>query len=118
MEQPPEKPLKTASFVVHATRGVIRDQKVRRKVMFILLGIALLLLVAGSTFLAPLLAPHEHPGWFILFWFACGWVALTAMLLAVFDLLMIRMQARQAERGLQQRFSARAPSTESGPERD
>ena len=34
METPPEeKNLEAVSFVVHATRGVIRDQRTRRKAM-------------------------------------------------------------------------------------
>jgi len=52
MDEPAQKPLRTVSFVVHATRGIIRDQNVRRKTMFLLLVVALLLLFSGSTFLA------------------------------------------------------------------
>jgi biotin transporter BioY len=106
MDEPPGKPLRTVSFVVHATRGVIRDQSVRRKTMFILLVIALAVLFAGSTVLAPVISPREHAGWFIFFWFICGWLTLTAMLLAIFDLLMVRLEGRKAERTLRQRFSA------------
>jgi hypothetical protein len=102
---PNEKPLRTTSFVIHATRGVIRDQTTRRKVMFGLLAIALVLLFSGSTFLAPIITPREHPGWFIFFWFVCAWLTLTAMLLAIFDLLMVRLQGRKTERTLRQKFS-------------
>ena len=80
-ESPNEKSLRTASFVVHATRGVIRDHNTRRKTMFILLIIALALLFCGSTFLQTPLNHHEHPIWFLLFWLTCGWLTLTAMLL-------------------------------------
>jgi hypothetical protein len=97
-DSPEERPLRTASFVVHATRGVIRDQTTRRKTMFVLLVVALVLLFGGSTFLGSILNPHEHPGWFIFYWFVCGWLTLTAMLLALFDLLIVRAQARKAER--------------------
>jgi hypothetical protein len=101
---PDEKPLRTTSFVIQATRGVIRDQNTRRKTMFALLIAALVLLVCGSTFLQSLLAPREHPGWFILFWVACGWLALTAMLLAIFDMLIVRRDEREAERELRQKL--------------
>jgi membrane protein CcdC involved in cytochrome C biogenesis len=104
MDEPPEKELQTASFVVHTTRGVIRDQSVRRKVMFVLLIVALLLVFSGITFLSETLNPREYPGRFMLFWFACGWLALTSMLLAAFDLLMVRAQARKTERLLHERF--------------
>ena len=73
--------------------------------MFTLLVIALVLLFAGSTFLQSLLNPHQHPVWFILFWFVCGWLTLTAMLLAAFDLVRVRLDARKAERMLQGKFS-------------
>src|SRR2546426_1827749 len=107
MNEPPEKTLRTVSFVVHATRGLIRDQTMRRKTMFVLLVIALVLLFSGSTFLAPTITPREHPAWFILFWFVCGWLTLTAMLLALFDLLMVRLQARKTQRMLREDFSHR-----------
>jgi len=93
------------SFVIHATRGVIRDHNVRRKTMFVLVVIALVLLLAGSTILQPVLNPHEHPVWFILFWLICAWVAVTAMLLAIFDLLMVKSEARKAERILREKFA-------------
>jgi protein-S-isoprenylcysteine O-methyltransferase Ste14 len=105
MDEPPEKSLRMVSFVIHAIRGVIRDQNVRRKTMFVLLVVALLLLFSGSTFLAPIIGPRDHPGWFILFWFVCGWLTLTAMLLAIFDLLMVRLEGRKAQRTLRERFS-------------
>src|SRR4051812_12572280 len=105
MEEPPEKELETVSFVVHATRGVIRDQRVRRKAMLVLLVLALLLVFAGATFLSELLNPHEHLGRFLFFWLACAWITLTAMLLAAFDLLVVRAEGRKAERALRQRFS-------------
>jgi len=101
----PEKQLSILSFAAHATRGLVRDQNARRKTMFALLVIALVLLLAGSTFLQSLLNPHQHPVWFILFWFVCGWLTLTAMLLAAFDLVRVRLDARKAERMLQEKFS-------------
>jgi len=106
MDEVPEKPLQKVSFVVHATRGVVRDQNVRRKTMFILLVVALVLLFSGSTFLATTINPREHPGWFIFFWFVCGWLTLTAILLACFDMLMVRLRARKAERTLREKISA------------
>lgn len=66
--------------------------------MFALLVTALLLLFVGSTFLSSILNPREHPVWFVFYWFVCGWLTFTAMLLALLDLLVVRMQARKAER--------------------
>jgi hypothetical protein len=66
--------------------------------MFVLLVVALLLLVSGSTFLQSTLNPREHPAWFMLYWLMCAWLTLTAMLLAIFDLLTLRLEARMARR--------------------
>jgi hypothetical protein len=102
---PETKSLRAVSFVVHATRGVIRNQTMRRKTMFAVLVIALVFLFSGSTFLASMLNPQEHPMRFVLFWFICAWLTLTTILLAIFDLLMVRLEARKAQRGLQEKFS-------------
>ena len=108
---PEEKQLQTASFAIHAARGVIRDPTARRKTMFVLLLTALVLLFCGSTFLQSILSPREHPGWFIFYWVICGWLALTAMLLAIFDLLMVRLEARRARRALRSNLETESPGT-------
>ena len=99
-----EKELEPVSFVVHATRGVIRDQRTRRKAMLLMLATALLLLISGFTFLQPLLNSQEHPWRVILFWIACIWFTFTALLLALFDLLVLRLQARRAQRALREKL--------------
>ena len=98
--------MQTTSFAVHATRGLIRDQTMRRKTMFVILIVALVMLFVGSTFLQEFLNAREHPVWFTIYWFACGWLTLTAMLLALFDLLMVRMEARKTKKALQAQISA------------
>jgi small-conductance mechanosensitive channel len=102
---PEEKPLRATSFALHATRGFIRDQNARRKIMFALLVMAMLLLFVGSTFLTSILNPREHPVWTLFFWLTCVWLTLTAMLLALFDLLIVRAIARKAKRALRKEFS-------------
>jgi len=109
---PPEKRLRVAPFAIHATRGLLRDQSSRRKTMAVCLLVALVLLVAGLTFLRPWLNPHEHPWRFILFWLACAWETLLVLLLALFDLLLVRAQARAERRAFQEQV-ARAASKES-----
>ena len=103
---PDEKQLRKASFVVHATRGVIRDQNTRRKAMLFLLVLALLLLISGFTFLQPALNPQQHPWRVILFWIVCIWLTFTALLVALFDLLVLRLQARRAERALREKLKS------------
>ena len=105
-KSPEEKDLHALSFVVHATRGVIRGQNTRRKAMLFLLALALLLLISGFTFLQSALNPQEHPWRVILFWIVCIWLTFTAMLLALFDLLVLRLEARRAERALREKLEA------------
>jgi biotin transporter BioY len=101
---PNEKKLRFASFAIHAARGLVRDQKMRRTAMFWTVLVALVMLFCGATFLAPVLDPHLRPGWFIFYWLVCAWITATALLLAIFDLLLVRVQARAEKRHLAQRM--------------
>ena len=104
-EEPEEKHLQHASFAIHATRGIIRDQKVRRRVMVIVLTVALVLMISGVTLLKQILDPHQHPGWFICFWLLCAWLTVTVILISVFDLLMLTRGARSAQRRLREEMA-------------
>ncbi len=108
-ERPPnERKLRIASFAAHATRGILRDRQTRRQVMFWTVIAALVMLFVGATFLAPVLDPHVRPGWFILYWLACAWITVTAVLLAVLDLLQVRMQTREESRRLAREIAKQA----------
>src|SRR5437588_9690580 len=107
-ESPEEKNLETVSFVAHATRGVIRDQRTRRKAMVALLALAVLMLIAGFTIFQSALNPREHPWFVILFWIACVWLTFTALLLALFDLIVIRLEARRTRNALRERLESQA----------
>ena len=85
---------------------MLRDQNARRKTMFWIVIVAVLMLFCGATFLAPWLDPHVRPVWFILYWLACAWLTVTVLLLALLDLLLLRVQARAEKRGLAQKISA------------
>jgi hypothetical protein len=91
-------------FTVHATRGLLRDQQSRRKTMTVSLIIAVVLMVAGLTVLRPWLDPQEHPWRFILYWLACAWEIVLVLLLALFDLLLVRAQTRAARKLLAEQF--------------
>jgi TRAP-type C4-dicarboxylate transport system permease small subunit len=107
METPPkEKNLETVSFVVHATRGVIRDQRTRRKAMVVLLALAVLMLLAGFTVFQSALNPRDHPWFVISFWIVCVWLTFTALLLALFDLLIVRWETRRAQRALREKLES------------
>lgn len=100
------KQLDVPSFAVHSTRGLIRDRKMRRALMVGCVVVALLLIVGGSTVFNSALNPHEHPVWFILYWIACGWVTILALLLAMFDLLVVRREARAQRENLERQYAA------------
>jgi hypothetical protein len=70
--------------------------------------VAVVMLVAGLTVLRPWLNPHEHPWRFLFFWFVCAWETLLVLLLALFDLLLVRAQARAARRAIREQFSKEA----------
>src|SRR5437763_14000329 len=103
--QPPEKRLEVAPFAVHATRGVLRDPKARRKTMALLLAGALILITFGLFGANTWLEPHEHPVRFIFFWVICGWITLTALLLALLDVLLLRAEARRTRKRLGDKIS-------------
>src|SRR5215210_9117615 len=93
-DRPPTKTLWMVPFTVQLTRGLLRDQRSRRKTMGVSLLVAVMMLVAGLTVLRPWLDPHEHPWRFVFFWFACAWETLLVLLLALLDVLLVRAQAR------------------------
>jgi undecaprenyl pyrophosphate phosphatase UppP len=103
---PNEKKFRFVSFAIHATRGLVRDQSARRKTMFWIVIVAVLMLFCGATFLTPWLDPHVRPGWFILYWLVCAWITVTAVLLALLDLLLVRAQVRAEKRTLARKISA------------
>ena len=73
--------------------------------MFGAVIVAVVMLFSGATFLAPILDSHTRPGWFVFYWLICAWVTITVLLLAIFDLLLVRAQARAARRRLNEKFS-------------
>ena len=106
MEQPSnDRKLRIASFAAHAARGLVRGQTTRRKAMSWTVIAALVMLFCGATFFAPWLDPKIRPGWFLLYWLACAWVTVTVVLLAIFDLLVVRTQARMKRRGLARKLT-------------
>lgn len=97
-------------LVIQISRGLIRDQTARRHLMFYNVLAALLMLFVGSALLFSWL--RQHPVLFIIYWALCGWITLIAMLLAIFDLLLVRGTARRARRRLEADYleSHRPPS--------
>jgi hypothetical protein len=103
--RPPGKRFEMAPFTIHATRGLLRDQKMRRIMMAISVALSLIMLVAGLTIFRPSLHPHEHPWRFILFWFACAWQTMLAVLLALLDILLVKAEARAARKAFREQVA-------------
>jgi hypothetical protein len=111
-DRPPEKRLRVAPFAIHATRGLLRDQKSRRRTMAVSIAVALFLLVTGLTVFRSWLDPHEHPWRFIFFWLACAWETVLAILLALFDVLLMRAEERTARKALGEQMKSGSPEGE------
>src|SRR5947208_3011545 len=85
-------------FVFQISKGIIRDMSVRRMTMFVVVIAALVMLFAGATFLNEILV--EHHGVFIGYWLACALLTLLAMLLALYDLIALRLAALRERKRL------------------
>ncbi|MGI9087706.1 MAG: hypothetical protein ACR2HH_08225 [Chthoniobacterales bacterium] len=107
-----EKKLQLGPFAAVMASGFIREPGTRRKLMLAAVLLAGAMALAGITFLRAVLDHHEHPFWFIFFWLGCAWVTALALLLALFDVLTVRAQARAARRVLKEGI-ARAPTPDS-----
>ena len=97
-------------FVIQVSKGLIRDQRARRTLMFYTVLVALVLLFAGSTFLSPVLNPHEHPLIVLAYWAGCAWVTLLAVLLALYDMVKVRTDVRRERRRLERELIEKAKS--------
>ncbi len=89
-------------WVVLLTRGLIFDQHLRRVTMFYVVLAAMFMALAGDVILGGWL--REHLLRFALYWLACGWLTILAALLAIYDLLMLRVQHRLLRRQLRERI--------------
>jgi membrane protein implicated in regulation of membrane protease activity len=92
--------------ILLVTRGILLDPRTRRWAMFVLLLAALLMLFAGSTFLAGSLATPLN---FLVYWGICGWLTFAALLLALWDLLVLRIAARRERRRLEKQMLDHPP---------
>ena len=82
------------------TRGLIVDQHLRRLTMFYTVLAAMLMVFVGWEILGDWLEPHRHLYRFAVYWMICGWLTMLSALLAMYDMLMLRLQHRLARRAL------------------
>ena len=87
--------------IILLCKGILRDTRMRRNVMMWLMLAAMVML-----FLGELCFSHEwaRQHWLLYFgyWAFCAWVTLAAVLLAIFDILIIRATARAMRRRIEQ----------------
>lgn len=84
--------------LIGLTRSLIFDQHTRRMAMFYSVLGALLMAFCGDVFLAEWL--REHLQRFAIYWLVCAWLTVLAALLAIYDLLLLRIEQRAVRRRL------------------
>ena len=102
--KPPRRGWGPLRLVLAFTRGLIVDQHLRRLTMFYVVIAAMLMAFFGDLWLGDWLDFSHHIGRFAVYWLICGWLTVLAALLAVYDLLLLRIQHRLLRRELRARM--------------
>lgn len=112
-QRPPNRKLSPIELCLSIATGILHDAVQRRKAMFTIVLAALVLLFIGSTLLAGWL--RAHPWVFLFFWLGVAWLTLTSILLAIYDMLMMRKRGASEIKRLRQKFlqdlSSEAPDS-------
>lgn len=82
------------------TKGILRDTRLRRNLMLWLMLVAMLMLFLGAWLISDSWA-REHVWVYFAYWAVCTWLTLAGMLLAVFDILIIRAAGRAMRRQIE-----------------
>jgi hypothetical protein len=99
--------------IILVTRGILLNPQHRRWAMFICIAAAMLMLFAGATFLESFIAT---PTKFLIYWGACAWLTFASLLLALWDLLLLRAAARRQRRELEKQFSGKHADPNGSPQ--
>lgn len=98
-ENPKSNKLKDhAGFVYLVSKGLARDQGMRRNLMCWFIMSAVVILFIGIVFLDEFL--RERRLIFGFYWLTCAWLTLSSVLLAVFDILLQFAKGRATRRAL------------------
>jgi hypothetical protein len=81
--------------------------------MFYDVLLVLALLFTGVTFLWEWL--RGHPFIFLVYWAVCGWLTILAAVMAVYDMLRVRIEARHAEEKLREHYFSDKEDPDSRP---
>lgn len=83
---------KSQSFILLISKGILRDRVQRRAMLFWMVVATLVQLAVGVFVLDEWLM--AHPLLFLAYWGICLWLTITVLLLAIYDLLAVRVEAR------------------------
>ena len=89
---------KPASFIILVSKGILRDRHMRRTVLFWIVAAAICMVGVGALLLDGWLL--TSPFLFLLYWGACAWLTLTSLLLALYDMLVLRGEERRERQRL------------------
>ncbi len=87
--------------IILLTKGILRNTRLRRNIMMWIMLAAMLMLFLGS-WLIPDAWARKHVWLYFLYWAICTWLTIAGLLLAVFDILIIRAAARAMQRRIEQ----------------
>ena len=108
----PTRPERSASGPFRAillyTRSLILDQHLRHATMFYAVLIPMIMAFVGYEFAWDWMDPRQHFYRFAFYWLICGWLTVLAALLAIYDILVTRLQHRLARRVLREKMLAEA----------
>ena len=83
------------------TKGILRDTRLRRNLMLWLMLVAMVMVFLGS-WLISYEWMRKHLWLSIAYWAVCIWLTIAGLLLAVFDMLIIRAAGRAMRRRIEQ----------------
>ncbi|HWL52973.1 MAG TPA: hypothetical protein VNQ90_11095 [Chthoniobacteraceae bacterium] len=88
----------TLAMIIAISRGIAYDLRMRRSVLFFVILAAMLMAFGGAVLFDAWLM--ERPLLFIFYWLACAWLVVLSILMALFDMLLLRRAALEEERRL------------------
>lgn len=92
-------PVLSPKVIANLTRVLIRDTRLRRSLMFYIALAAVVMVFVGGVLMDGFL--RTRPVLFVGFWGVCAWLTLSVFFLALFDMLVVRAEARAARRRLE-----------------
>jgi len=81
--------------ILMMTRAIASDYRMRRKLMFGILVGALTMVFVGTFLIWDSFV--DHPLFFAIYWMACGWLVITAVLLSIYDMMQVLRSGRAAK---------------------